>query len=137
MDHQSPAGSAGAEPVVAFRWDGFEPADPDADEALYRLRQQGADADFPSDAERGFAVVPIILGAIAVLGLAKAIKSFIDDMKVGTVIDARGDQIKVTKDKALGRGTVVMINKDGSLRLENPDAEKLSDIIKGAVGGLR
>jgi hypothetical protein len=123
--------------TVEFRWDGFDPDDPHADEALYRLREQGADAAFPADGQHGIAFIPIIIGAIAVFGLAKAIKSFIDDMKVGMVIDARGDQIKVTKDKSLGRGNVLLISKDGSLRLENPDADKLGDLIKGVVGGLR
>jgi hypothetical protein len=129
--------SAQDQPTVEFRWEGFEPGDPDADEALYRLRQEGAAADFPADAQRGFAVIPVILGAIAVFGLAKAIKSFIDDMKVGTIIDARGDKVVVTKDKTLGRGTVLLISKDGSLRLENPDSEKLSDLIKNTIEGFK
>jgi hypothetical protein len=129
--------AAETEPTVEFRWEGFEPGDPDADEALYRLKREGADAAIPTEGRRGIAVIPIILGAIAVIGLAKAIKSFIDDMKVGMVIDARGEKVTVTKDNSLGRGTVLLINKDGSLRLENPDSEKLSDLIKGAVGGLK
>jgi hypothetical protein len=127
------------DPVVEFRWEGFTEGDPDADEALYRLNQNGARAGFPpgEPGERGFAFLPIIVGAIAVVGLAKAIKSFIDDMKTGVVIDNRGEKVTITKDKTLGRGNVVLINKDGSLRLDNPDADKLSDIVRAAVEGLR
>lgn len=125
------------EQCVQFRWDGFDIGDPDADATLAQLTLAGADARIRPDDVRGFAVIPVIIGAIAVFGLAKAIKSFIDDMRVGMVIDARGDQIKITKDRSLGRGTVLMISKDGSLRLENPDSDKLGDLIKGAVGGLR
>lgn len=124
------------EPTVEFRWDGFEPSDPDADEALYRLKQEGADAAIPAGPAHGIAVVPIILGAVAVVALAKAVKSFLDDMKPGMVIDAREEQIKITKDKTLGRGTVLFINKDGSTRLENPNSEKLTELIKSAVSGL-
>ena len=124
------------DPVVAFRWDGFEQGDPDADEALYRLNQNGADAGYPP-AARDFVFLPIIVGAIAVVGLAKAIKSFVDDMKTGVVIDNRGDQVVITKDKTLGRGNVLFVNKDGSVRLENPDAEKLSDIVRAAIEGIK
>jgi hypothetical protein len=125
------------ESIVEFRWDGFEQSDPDADEALYRLKQEGADAAIPAGPAQGFAVVPIILGAVAVVALAKAVKSFLDDMKPGMVIDAREEQIKITKDKSLGRGTVLFINKDGSTRLENPNSEKLTELIKSAVSGLK
>lgn len=124
------------DPVVEFRWDGFEQSDPDADEALYRLNENGAEAGFPPG-ERGFAFIPIIIGAIAVVGLAKAIKSFIDDMKTGVIIDNRGDKVVITKDKTVGRGNVLYINKDGSVRLESPDAEKLSDIVKAAAEGIK
>jgi hypothetical protein len=125
------------ESIVEFRWDGFEPSDPDADEALYRLKQEGANASIPPGSGHDFAVVPIILGAVAVVALAKAVKSFLNDMKPGMVIDARGEQIKITKDKSLGRGTVLFINKDGSTRLENPNSEKLTELIKSAVSGLK
>jgi hypothetical protein len=125
------------EQLVEFRWDGFEAGDADADEALYRLRQEGGNADIPASAQHGFAFIPIIVGAIAVIGLAKAIKSFIDDMRVGTVIDMRGEKVTVTKDKNLPRGTVMVIGKDNSVKLENPDAEKISDIIKSAIQGFK
>jgi hypothetical protein len=123
--------------TVEFRWDGFDPSDPDADEALYRLKREGADAVIPAGPERGIAVVPVILGAVAVVALAKAIKSFLDDLRPGMVIDVREEQIKITKDKALGRGTVLFIDKDGSTRLENPNSEKLSDLLASAVSGLK
>jgi hypothetical protein len=127
------------ESAVRFRWDGFEPGDPDADEILQRLTEAGADADGtdpPADAQRDFVVVPVIVGAIALIGLAKAIKGFVDDMKAGMVIDARGDQVKITKDRSLGRGTVLLISKDGTLSLQHPDADKISDLIKSAMSGL-
>jgi hypothetical protein len=125
------------ESAVEFRWDGFDPGDPDADEALYRLKREGADAAIPAGHQREIVVVPIILGAVAVVALAKAVKSFLDDMKPGMVIDAREEQVKITKDKSLGRGTVLFIDKDGSTRLENPNSEKLTDLIKSAVSGLK
>jgi hypothetical protein len=125
------------ESIVEFRWDGFDPSDPDADEALYRLKREGADAAIPAGPQRGIAVVPIILGAVAVVALAKAVKSFLDDLKPGMVIDARGEQIKITKDKTLGRGTVLFINKDGSTRVENPNAETLADLLKNAISGFK
>lgn len=124
-------------PAVEFRWDGFEPGDPDADEALYRLKQEGAEATIPAGAERGIAVVPIILGAVAVVALAKAVKSFLDDLKPGMIIDARCDQVKITKDRSLGRGTVLFINKDGSTRLENPNSETLAELLRNAIGGFK
>lgn len=126
-----------ADDTVEFRWDGFGPSDPDADEALYRLKREGADAAIPAGSAHGIAVVPIILGAVAVVALAKAVKSFLDDMKPGMIIDAREEQIKITKDSSLGRGTVLFINKDGSTRLENPNSEKLTELIKSAVSGLK
>jgi hypothetical protein len=126
-----------AESVVEFRWDGFDPSDPDADEALYRLKQEGADAAIPAGPKHGIAVVPIILGAVAVVALAKAVKSFLADMKPGMVIDAREEQVKITKDRSLGRGTVLFINRDGSTRLENPNAEKLADLLRNAIGGFK
>jgi hypothetical protein len=129
--------SAATTPTIEFRWEGFEPGDPDADEALYRLKQEGGDAIIPPEESPGFVVIPIILGAIAVVALAKAIKSFIEDIKTGTIIDARTEPLKITKDKSLGRGTVLLISKDGSLSLQNPNAEKLGDLIKGAVGGFK
>lgn len=126
-----------ADDTVEFRWDGFEPGDPDADEALYRLKREGADAAIPAGPGHGLAVVPIILGAVAVVALVKAVKSFLDDMKPGMVIDAREEQVKITKDPSLGRGTVLFIDRDGSTRLENPHSEKLTELIKSAVSGLK
>ena len=134
-DAGKPTDAAG--PVIEFEWDGFEAGDPDADEALFRLRREGADAAMPTGPGRGFAVIPVIVGAILVVGLAKAVKSFIDEMKVGTVIDARGEKVLISKDKTLGRGTVLLISADGALSLQNPDSESLSDLIKGAVAGLK
>jgi hypothetical protein len=125
------------ESAVEFRWDGFDPSDPDADEALYRLKREGADAAIPAGPQRGIAVVPIILGAVAVVALAKAIKSFLDDLKPGMVIDAREEQIKITKDKSLGRGTVLFINRDGSTRVENPNSETLAEMLKNAISGFK
>jgi hypothetical protein len=127
------------ESAVRFRWDGFEPGDPDADEILRRLKEAGADVDGTdpeADAQRDFVVVPVIVGAIALIGLAKAIKGFVDDMKAGMVIDSRGDQVKITKDRSLGRGTVLLISKDGTLSLQHPDADKISDLIRSAMSGL-
>jgi|RhiMethySRZTD1v2_1073278.scaffolds.fasta_scaffold02199_19 hypothetical protein len=125
------------ESTVEFRWDGFEPGDPDADEALYRLKEEGADAAIPPGPGHDFAVVPIILGAIAVVALAKAVKRLLDDLKPGMVIDAREEQVKITKDKSLGRGTVLFINKDGSTRLENPNSDTLADLLKQAISGFK
>ena len=125
------------ESTVEFRWDGFEPGDPDADEALYRLKEEGADAAIPLGPGHDFAVVPIILGAIAVVALAKAVKRLLDDLKPGMVIDAREEQVKITKDKSLGRGTVLFINKDGSTRLENPNSDTLADLLKQAISGFK
>jgi hypothetical protein len=125
------------ESTVEFRWDGFDPSDPDADEALYRLKQEGADAAIPAGRGHDFAVVPIILGAVAVVALAKAVKRFLDDLKPGMIIDAREEQVKITKDKTLGRGTVLFINKDGSTRLENPNSETIAEMLKQAISGLK
>ena len=125
------------ESTVEFRWDGFEPGDPDADEALYRLKEEVADAAIPPGPGHDFAVVPIILGAIAVVALAKAVKRLLDDLKPGMVIDAREEQVKITKDKSLGRGTVLFINKDGSTRLENPNSDTLADLLKQAISGFK
>ena len=125
------------ESTVEFRWDGFEPGDPDADEALYRLKEEGADATIPAGPRHDFAVVPIILGAVAVVALAKAVKRLLDDLKPGMIIDAREEQVKITKDKSLGRGTVLFINKDGSTRLENPNSDTLADLLKQAISGFK
>jgi len=125
------------ESTVEFRWDGFEPGDPDADEALYRLKEEGADAAIPAGPRHDFAVVPIILGAVAVVALAKAVKRLLDDLKPGMIIDAREEQVKITKDKSLGRGTVLFINKDGSTRLENPNSDTLADLLKQAISGFK
>jgi hypothetical protein len=125
------------ESTVEFRWDGFEPGDPDADEALYRLKEEGADAAIPPGPGHDFAVVPIILGAVAVVALAKAVKRLLDDLKPGMIIDAREEQVKITKDKSLGRGTVLFINKDGSTRLENPNSDTLADLLKQAISGFK
>jgi hypothetical protein len=125
------------ESTVEFRWDVFEPGDPDADEALYRLRVEGADATIPAGPRHDFAVVPIILGAVAVVALAKAVKRLLDDLKPGMIIDAREEQVKITKDKSLGRGTVLFINKDGSTRLENPNSDTLADLLKQAISGFK
>jgi hypothetical protein len=125
------------ESTVEFRWDGFEPGDPDADQALYRLKEEGADAAIPAGPRHDFAVVPIILGAVAVVALAKAVKRLLDDLKPGMIIDAREEQVKITKDKSLGRGTVLFINKDGSTRLENPNSDTLADLLKQAISGFK
>ena len=53
------------------------------------------------------------------------------------VIDAREEQVKITKDKSLGRGTVLFINKDGSTRLENPNSDTLADLLKQAISGFK
>ena len=119
--------------MVQFRWEGFEQSDPDADAAASRVVESGGEAQIPPPREPGFAFIPIVLGAIAIVGLAKAVKSFVDDLGKGVVVDVRTDPVTIRKDGKLPSGVVLVIDKDGETKLEQPDHESLADIIAAAV----
>ncbi|WP_433722671.1 hypothetical protein ACQP0C_22195 [Nocardia sp. CA-129566] len=119
--------------IVEFTWDGFEIADADADEAACRVVEAGGEASIPPPKDPAIAFIPIVLGAIALIGLAKAVKGFIDDLGKGVIIDARGEPVKVSKDTNLPRGVVVLISGDGSVRLDQPDHDSLKSLIEAAL----
>jgi len=124
------------EQVVRFSWEGFEVSDEDADEAAFRVQEAGGEVSIPPPAEPGIAFIPIVVGAIALVGLAKAIKSFVDDLGKGVVVDARQEPLKITKDASLPRGIVVVVGKDGSVKLEQPDHESLKSLIEATLSAV-
>jgi hypothetical protein len=120
---------------IDIRWEGFEAGDSDADRAVELLGQHGGSARIERSSEPGIVFIPIILGAIALVGLAKAIKGFLDDTHVGVMIDTREKPVKITKEKLLPRGVVVSIDKDGKVSIDQPDGESIGDLIKGVSSG--
>jgi hypothetical protein len=102
--------------------------DDDAEAVVTRLSAEGgAFAEEES-------LTAVVAGAIAVVGLAKALKGLWDDFRCGVIIDARGSSVIVRKDAALPRGSVVLINKAGEeSRVDQPDAESLNDLIEAAL----
>lgn len=122
--------------MIEFELQGFEPGEDDhAEKVAQQVRDEGGQAEVAGEGS-GFdlAFIPIILGAIALVGLVHVIKNLVDDFQVGIVIDARGEKIVTKKDNNLPRGTVLVLSKDGeSVKLEQPDKETLADAVKAAV----
>jgi hypothetical protein len=124
------------ETLIEFELQGFDEGDDEYAERVARqVREGGGEAQITGEGS-GFdiAFVPIILGAIALVGLIHVVKNLVDDFQVGVVVDARGDKVVTTKDRSLPRGTVVLIAKDGDkVTLEQPDKETLADAMAAAV----
>lgn len=125
------------EETVRFEFHGFDPGDTDeVDRLADQLRAEGADANITGVDNGGVgdaALIPVIIGALALVKLAHALKNFLDDLKVGIVIDARSETVVTTKDPNLARGTVIMVSKDGErVELEQPDKETIADGVLAA-----
>jgi hypothetical protein len=120
---------------IAIRWEGFAPGDPDADRTVELLVHEGGEASIEAPSEPGIVFIPIIIGAIALIGLAKAIKGFLTELHCGVMIDTRETPVRITKEKLLPRGLVVSIDKDGKVSIDMPAHESIEDLIKGVVAG--
>jgi hypothetical protein len=121
--------------TVEFEFQGFEEGEEaQAEQVADQVRAEGGQAEVTGQDGADFAFIPIILGAMAVVGLVHVIKNLLDDFQVGVVIDTRNGKVVTTKDKNLPRGTVVVVSEDGqSVTLEQPDKETLNDAVKAAV----
>jgi len=62
----------------------------------------------------------VLAGAVA--GLVKVIGDFIDKRRGGTIIDRTADPIRVTRDRGVPWGHVVIMFEDGTIEVEVHDA---------------
>lgn len=76
-------------------------------------------------------LIPIVIaGAIGVLALTEMICR----LRCGSIIDLRGGKVKAIKEcDAVQHGVTIVVKPDGSI--EAVRCEKLSDMIKAALGG--
>ena len=126
--------------AIEFEFKVFDEGDEaEAEKVAEQLRGEGGKAEVADGSDGpGLVFIPVILGAMAVVGLVHVIKNLVDDFQCGVVIDTRVGKVVTTKDKNLPRGTVVVISADGeTVKLEQPDKETLTDAVKaaGAAGG--
>ncbi len=98
------------------------------------LKEVGA-TDIEEVRQRGFIDAGIvILAVIAIQALANLIISLVSLWKCGVMVDARGDKVHVEKNCDLPRGSVLVIDRDGTKStLERPSEVQM----KGILDALR
>lgn len=121
-----------ADQTVAFEW--RVPA-AQADIVRKNLQYQGEET--PQADSRGVPVLVIFVGLVLLPYLANAVLALQRQIAYGgVVVDARSEVVKITHDKALDNGVIVILGKDGTKiveRNEITDPAKLIEAIGKAM----
>lgn len=107
----------------------------EAESAAELLRSEGGE-EVEELEEAGIlpGALVVVVGLIAVSGLANVIIRLSRAFACGTIVDARGDPVRTTKDPNLPKGTVVVIAADGSqATVHEPSEVDLKDLIGAAT----
>ena len=107
------------EKLIQFEIQGFGPGESDDAEKFAKVvESEGGEASVQNSSPGDnfqFAFIPIVVGAVAVVGLAHAIKNLIDDFRCAVIIDARDGKVITTKDSNLPPGTVSRVDAGARL----------------------
>ena len=109
----------------------------DAEATASALADEGG-ADVEELEEAGIlpAALVVVIGIIAVSGLANVVMRLSRAFACGVVIDTRGETVRTRKDGNLPRGTVVVLTRAGEeATLYEPSQVEIADVIKAGMGG--
>ena len=107
----------------------------EAEEVLALLRDEDAIAHL--EEKRGFlpGVEIVVAAAIGISALTSVIIRILRTKEYGVIIDARGPEVKIEKNRDLPKGTVTAISREGeTVTTRDVPHDKLGDMIKEAVG---
>jgi hypothetical protein len=107
----------------------------DLEELRVILQEEGAAEIGEADDSELLPGILIVVGAvIAVVALANVVIKLSRLWKHGIIVDARTDVIRTQKDPDLPRGTVIVLERDGTKHtLHEPSEVELQGIIEAAA----
>jgi len=108
------------------------------DQAVVRAMVEGAGAKSISQLkEKAMTGIELVLLAtIAIQALANVVIRLAPLAKSGIVVDARGQKVRIRKDKSLPNGHVVIISKTGvKVTMHEPSEVKFLNIWHGKPAG--
>ena len=122
------------ESQVRISWSFDREEQDEAENVLELLRKEGATAHL----QRRQGVIGIveiaIAAAIGISALSSVIIRILRTKECGVIIDARGPEVKISKNCDLPRGTVTTISRAGDEMItDDVPGDRLSDLIKAAI----
>lgn len=93
--------------------------------------------DVTATTERGFTGIEfVVLGLIATGGLANIVMRLLPLWKCGVIVDARDANVVTRKDCDLPRGTVLVLEADGTRStFHEPSQVQLHELLQAATAG--
>ena len=125
LDASAAAITSGAE-KVHFQW--RVPA-PFADKAQEDLPFTGT-----ADREDSKGFIVIIAGVVALVYLAKSILRMHDELEGGTVIDLRGEEILIERDRNLPGEYILLVTEDDKKLYERSEIESPDELVSALLG---
>jgi hypothetical protein len=100
------------------------------------LQEVGAD-EVKEVTQRGLTGVEfVIVGVVIASAVCSIVGKVLRLWKCGVIVDARGVKVTTEKDCKLPRGTVLIVNRDGTeVTLHEPSDQQLTDLIGKLASG--
>jgi hypothetical protein len=121
------------EQTVTFEWQA-----PVAQAGIVRQNLTYTGSETAQTDGRGVPLLAIFVGAVLLPYLAKAVievqRQFAHG---GTVVDMRGPTVKITPDKALDGGVIVVVRQDGTTNIERNESDGLAALVAAIAKALR
>jgi hypothetical protein len=110
--------------------------DEESSEVISLLEEVGA-KDIQEGEERGFAgVALVVVGILVVNALVNLVMKLLRLWQCGVIVDASGSTISTQKNCDLPRGTVLVLNPDGTQsKLHEPSELEIGPLIKALILG--
>lgn len=126
-------GEEPADQPVAFEW--WVPA-AQVDIVRKNLEYQGQET--PQTDGRGVPVLVVFGGLALIAYLARAILALQRQIAYGgVVVDTRSEVVKITHDKALDAGVILIVSKDGTKIVERDEIMDPAKLIEAIVKALK
>jgi hypothetical protein len=81
------------------------------------------------ESEDARGAVVVLVGAAALVYIARSILRLHDELRGGTVIDVRSNELSIERDGNLPGGTLVIVSKTGATFYERKDIGGPSDLV--------
>ena len=127
------AGEQSGEQKVAFEWHA-----PAAQVSIVRQNLTYSGGETTQTDARGIPLLVIFVGVALIPYLAKAVIELQRQITHGgVVVDARGPMVKITSDKALDGGVIVVVGQDGTTNIERNETDGPAALITAIAGAMR
>lgn len=127
------AGEQPGEQKVPFEWHA-----PAAQVSIVRLNLTYTGGETTQTDGRGVPLLVIFVGVALIPYLAKAVIELQRQIAHGgVVVDARGPTVKITSDKALDGGVIVVVGQDGTTNIERDETDGMAALITAIARALR